>query len=125
MCDIFTNKYGFEPVDDECVQLCAPNKIIIPKLVRYLGMGTWQALGDVNDSPGHFLIFCIGGPSGFERENSLKCMNELTIQNSIDLAELKSILSKEEWCTTSNPVGNDDVIMQQIQTHYPSEESDE
>jgi hypothetical protein len=124
MCDQFLNKYGFQSVDDECIEYCESNPLIIPRLIRYQEMGIWQILADVKDSPEKFFLFYLGGPNGYMAEDSYECMNKLTLNDSLDLIEIKKRLSKETWCTINNRIENKYSVMQQTERHCPSEESE-
>lgn len=97
MCDKFTGKFGFTPVDDECVTMCCQNPLIVPKLVRYQGMGYYQILATAKDHPHKFFLIPAGGSNGYEVESNHQDLNKLTLKEALSLKEVTKQIEQESW----------------------------
>jgi len=93
----FVEKFGVEIVDDECIEVCKGNPIIIPQFVRYLGMGWYQILA-CSYNPNRFFLIDMGGSNGYDYEYNLKLLNKLTLKDSVSFDELNTRLEKESRC---------------------------
>lgn len=117
MCEQFLNRYGFGPADEECIEVCSRNPLIIPKLVRYREMGVWEVLADVRDRSDRFFLIKLGGPNCYEVEDSFEAMRKLTIKDTLDLITLQSKLDTMPWSSIGRQIGNEDVIIQEVTIH--------
>jgi len=123
MSEQFNGKFGFIPVDDECIKICAKNSLIIPRLYRYLGMGTYEILADVKDNPDKFFLFDVGGENGYTADDNYKMMKKLQINDTIDLNTLKRKLSIENWATIVQIKEFKDAELHEVQEHLPEKET--
>lgn len=93
MCDQFNGKFGFKPVDTNCIEDCEENHLVIPRLYRYRGCGVCEVLADVNNAPDKFFWFEMGGPNGYEAASNYEAMLALTIDDALSLTAIEEKLS--------------------------------
>ena len=119
MCDEFCGKFGFESADDEIIDMCKDNALIIPKLFRYMGMGHCQILADVKYNPGKFFLFDAAGSNGYDYDSNIRALNKFTVHDAITLEELKQLLSCQSWDEVEVVHEFTNGVVRNVTTHYP------
>ena len=104
MCDNLNTKYGFSIVDDECMDECKDNPLVVPKLIRYIGMGWYQILAIANGMYDKYFLINLGGSSNYDRDHNLSVMRKLTISDAITFDNLMKLLSTKSWCNVDKKI---------------------
>lgn len=116
------SKYGFEPVTQIFLDECKCNPVIIPKWYRYKGMGHYQVLAEVQSKSDFFLLFMVGGSSGWDAASNRKDMKKLTVVDAITKKQLITKLSGDWWVEVASSTETDSGQINQVQERHPSDE---
>lgn len=124
MCEHLNGRYGFTPTDIRCLRECEDNPLIVPVLYRYQGMGLYEILAEVKDTPDKFFLFDVGGPNGHHVDMLHTELNNLTIDQALTLAEIMDRLTKRSWIEIAGTTMTEDgdAVIQTTHTRRPEEQ---
>lgn len=90
-------KYGLELSDADCIAMCSCNELIIPKFLRYEGMGCYKIIATYSEDLNKIFIINAGGVNGYESENNYKKIQHLSLNDSIDFNKFVEYLKSTSW----------------------------
>lgn len=119
MCEELVKEYGFCIVEDEHLQECKDNELILPKYWRYLGMGHVEILAKVKDDSNKYFLFEIYGSNGWEHQINREKLKTFTINDSLSFEQLNKKLKGERWCTVEKEENFENSSVITVKEHYP------
>lgn len=120
----FIEKYGFYASDDVCNREFKDNPLIIPKLIRYQGMGHFKVLAGCKNNVNKFFLIDVGGSCGQTAVNARDAFNKLTYDDAITLEQLRDELVVKKWVEVRDVSELDNGIVQQtVQICGPHKEN--
>jgi hypothetical protein len=114
----FDNKFGFVTSDDDDIQECKGNSLIVPRLRRYMGMGVYQILANVKNVNNKFFLLTLGGPNGYDVDANKQFLNNLTINDAISVEKLRDELSQQSWSVIENTTIFDGGELHNVQEYH-------
>lgn len=97
MTEQFNGKYGFRAADEICTEECQDNRLILPRLYRYIGMGYYQILAEVRGVPDKFFLIDVGGSNGYESDFNHKELRKIAVKDAITIEQVQAKLKGQSW----------------------------
>jgi len=117
MCERIVEKFGFQPVQEEHIDECNINPLILPKYWRYLGMGHIEILAEVNNVPNRYFIFNIFGSNGWDHIAYRDIFNKLSVDDSLTLNQITDKLERKKWYTIKSTENFENCSKITVQEH--------